>query len=73
MSLGLFDKDFAKAKAGSDAEHEMVAPDLFTAETPLGTYQGMTDQIGFSSLKQGFATVLQPMGASKPEWLPSGR
>lgn len=69
MSLGLFDKDFARATAGRDDEHAMVAPDLFTAETPLGTYQGMTDQIGFSSLKQGFRTVLQPMGASKPEWL----
>lgn len=69
LSLGLFDKDFAKATAGKDAEHEMVAPDLFTADTPLGTYQGMTDQIGFSSLKQGFRTVLQPMGADKPEWL----
>jgi len=73
LSLGLFDKDFARATAGKDAEHAMVAPDLFTAETPLGTYQGMTDQIGFSSLKQGFRTVLQPMGASKPEWLARGR
>lgn len=69
LSLGLFDKGFAKATAGRDTEHEMVPPDLFTAETPLGTYQGMTDQIGFSSLRQGFRTVLQPMGASKPEWL----
>jgi hypothetical protein len=25
-----------------------VAPDLFTAETPLGTYQGMTDQVVMS-------------------------
>jgi hypothetical protein len=43
---------------------------LFTATTPLGTYQGMTDQIEFSSLPQGFTTtVLHPMGADQPEWL----
>ena len=54
-------------------EHTAIPPALFTAETPLGTYQGMTDQIEFSSLPQGFTTtVLQPMGANLPEWLPSG-
>jgi hypothetical protein len=31
----------------------------------------MTDPIEFSSLPQGFTTtVLQPMGADRPEWLP---
>jgi hypothetical protein len=36
----------------------------------VGTYQGMTDQIDFSSLPQGFTTtVLHPMGADQPEWL----
>src|SRR4029079_8003557 len=45
LSLGIFDKAYAKATAGSTEEHTYSAPDLFTAETPLGTYQGMTDQI----------------------------
>ena len=45
LSLGIFDKAYAKATAGSTDEHKYIAPDLFTAETPLGTYQGMTDQI----------------------------
>src|SRR5262245_35007776 len=45
MSLGTFDKGYAKATAGSSDQHAAVAPDLFTAETPLGTYQGMTDQV----------------------------
>jgi hypothetical protein len=44
MALGIFDKSYAKATAGSSDEHANVAPDLFTAETPLGTYQGITDQ-----------------------------
>ncbi|MFF3468724.1 CoA transferase [Streptomyces sp. NPDC002619] len=69
ISLGIFDKEFAKATAGRADEHKIIAPDLFTAETPVGTYQGMTDQIQFSSLRQGFKTVLVPMGANKPEWL----
>ena len=44
LSLGIFDKAYAKATAGSTDEHTYSTPDLFTAETPIGTYQGMTDQ-----------------------------
>jgi hypothetical protein len=39
LSLGIFDKEYAAATAGSSDEHTYVAADLFTAETPLGTYQ----------------------------------
>ena len=70
ISLGVFDKEFAATTAGSVPEHSAIPPKLFTAKTPLGTYQGMTDQIEFSSLPQGFtSTVLQPMGADQAEWL----
>jgi crotonobetainyl-CoA:carnitine CoA-transferase CaiB-like acyl-CoA transferase len=69
LSLGIFDKAYAKATAGSTDEHTYVAPDLFTAETPLGTYQGMTDQIVMSRTSGSFRTVLAPRGSSKPEWL----
>src|SRR5262245_43542964 len=68
MSLGIFDKDYARATAGSSDEHAAVAPDLFTAETPLGTYQGMTDQTVMKT-PGSFRTVLVPRGSSKPEWL----
>jgi CoA-transferase family III len=70
LSLGIFDKAYAKATAGSSDEHTYTAPDLFTAETPLGTYQGMTDQIVMSRTPGAFRTVLAPRGSSKPEWLP---
>jgi crotonobetainyl-CoA:carnitine CoA-transferase CaiB-like acyl-CoA transferase len=71
ISLGIFDKEFAATTAGSTVEHSAIPPELFTAKTPLGTYQGMTDQVELSSLPQGFTgTVLQPMGADQPEWLP---
>ena len=69
LSLGIFDKAYAKATAGSTDEHTYITPDLFTAETPLGTYQGMTDQIVMSRTPGAFRTVLVPRGSSKPEWL----
>ncbi len=55
--------------AGSKDEHSLVPPDLFTAETPLGTYQGMTDQAILSRTPGAYQTVLVPRGSSKPEWL----
>jgi CoA-transferase family III len=68
LSLGIFDKAYARATAGSSDEHADVAPDLFTAETPLGTYQGITERI-LSRTPAAFKTVLIPRGSSKPEWL----
>jgi len=73
LSLGIFDKAYAKATAGSTDEHKYSTPDLFTAETPLGTYQGMTDQIILSRTPGAFRTVLVPRGSSKPEWLQKPR
>jgi crotonobetainyl-CoA:carnitine CoA-transferase CaiB-like acyl-CoA transferase len=69
LSLGIFDKGYARTTAGSSDEHADIAPDLFTAETPLGTYQGMTDQVVMSRTPGSFRTVLVPRGSSKPEWL----
>jgi hypothetical protein len=63
------DKAYARATAGSTDEHKEIPPELFTAETPLGTYQGMTDQVVMSRTPGSFRTVLVPHGSSKPEWL----
>jgi crotonobetainyl-CoA:carnitine CoA-transferase CaiB-like acyl-CoA transferase len=68
LSLGVFDKSYAQATAGSTDEHTIVAPDLFTAETPLGTYQGLDEQVYLSKSPGSFRTVLVPRGSSKPEW-----
>ncbi|MGW2563712.1 CoA transferase [Streptomyces sp. NPDC001514] len=69
ISLGVFDRDYVRTAVGSTPEHTLVDPDLFTARTPLGLYQGMTDQLQFTSLRQGdFTTVLSPMGADEPVW-----
>jgi hypothetical protein len=69
LSLGIFDRAYAQETAGSTEEHRDIAPDLFTAETPLGTYQGMTDQLVMSRTPGSYRTVLVPRGSSKPEWL----
>ena len=61
--------NLASSVAESSDEHAYVAPDLFTAETPLGTYQGITDQVIMSRTPGSFSTVLVPRGSSKPEWL----
>jgi crotonobetainyl-CoA:carnitine CoA-transferase CaiB-like acyl-CoA transferase len=70
LSMGIFDKAYAQENADTAEEHKYIAPDLFTAETPLGTYQGMTDQVILSRTPGRFQTVLVPRGSSKPEWLP---
>ena len=68
LSLGIFEKDYARATAGSSDEHANIAPDLFTAETPLGTYQGIAEML-LSRTPDRFRTVLVPRGSSKPEWV----
>jgi len=69
ISLGIFDKTFTKAMAGSTEEHTYVAPDQFTAETPVGTYTGVTEQVVMSKTPGGYRFVREPMGAAKPTWL----
>ena len=69
LSMGIFDKAYAQETAGSADDYTYVAPDVFTAETPMGTYQGFTDQVVLSRTPGAFQTVLVPRGSSKPEWL----
>ena len=69
LSLGIFDKSYAQATAGSTDEHTNVAPDVFTRETSLGTYQGLDEQVYLPKSPGAFRTVLVPRGSSKPEWL----
>src|SRR3954471_12072474 len=71
LSLGIFDRAYAQATAGTTDEHKYAEPDLFSAETPCGFYQGMTDQVVLSRTPGAFRTVLVPRGSSKPEWLGS--
>jgi crotonobetainyl-CoA:carnitine CoA-transferase CaiB-like acyl-CoA transferase len=69
FSLGIFDKTYARATAGSSDAHTYVAPDLFTADTPLGRYQGVTEQVVMSRTPGSYRNVLVPRGSCMPEWL----
>jgi crotonobetainyl-CoA:carnitine CoA-transferase CaiB-like acyl-CoA transferase len=69
LSMGIYDKAYAHRTAGSLEKHEYIAPNLFTAQTPLGLYQGLTEQIEMSETPGEYKTVLVPRGSSRPEWL----
>jgi len=69
MHMGIFDKSYAQRVAGTRGDHEYHAPELFTAETACGLYQGVTDQVQMSRTPGAYRTPLVPRGASRPEWL----
>ncbi|MEN3270472.1 MAG: hypothetical protein V7646_7366, partial [Pseudonocardia sp.] len=69
LSLGILDRDWAHAMAGSTDQHHYLDPETFTAETPCGDYQGVTDQVIMSRTPGQYRTVLLPRGSSRPEWL----
>jgi len=43
ISLGLFEKSYATAVAGAGGAHAYLDPEVFTADTPMGRYQGVTE------------------------------
>jgi crotonobetainyl-CoA:carnitine CoA-transferase CaiB-like acyl-CoA transferase len=71
QSLGLFDKRYARQTAGSNADHTFLNPELFTADTPLGRYQGVTDPMRMSETPGAYRHILLPRGVCRPEWLPT--
>jgi crotonobetainyl-CoA:carnitine CoA-transferase CaiB-like acyl-CoA transferase len=71
-SLGLFDKAYAHGLVGTQEQHRQQEPELFTADTLAGTYQGVTDQVRMSRTPGAYQTVLMPRGSGKPVWLARG-
>ena len=69
MSMGVFDKAYARATAGSSDEHRYVEPDQFTVETPMGTFTGVTEMVEMSKTPGSYRFPREPRGAAKPEWL----
>lgn len=68
-TLGVFDKSYAHATAGSGGKHAYLDPQVFSADTPMGNYQGVTDQVAMSVTPGHYAQVLVPRGSSRAEWL----
>lgn len=70
LSMGIFDKEYAVRTAGTGDLHAYLDPETFTADTPLGHYQGVTDQVTMSDTPGAYPHILVPRGSSRPEWLP---
>jgi crotonobetainyl-CoA:carnitine CoA-transferase CaiB-like acyl-CoA transferase len=70
LTLGLFDWDYVHQTVGTGGEHELIDPQLFTSLTPLGLYQGVTENITLSRTPHHYLNVLSPRGADQPAWLP---
>jgi crotonobetainyl-CoA:carnitine CoA-transferase CaiB-like acyl-CoA transferase len=69
LGMGVFDRAYSHEVAGRGELHALRDPETFTAETPLGHYQGLTDQVHMSATPGRYRTVLVPRGSCRPEWL----
>ncbi|MEV7597332.1 CoA transferase [Kitasatospora sp. NPDC089797] len=70
LSMGVFDQGYARRTAGTGDLHAYPDPEVFTADTPLGRYQGITDQVRMSDTPGAYRQILVPRGSQRPEWLP---
>jgi hypothetical protein len=70
LGLGVFDRGYAHATAGTGELHAYHDPEVFTADTPLGHYQGVAEQIRMSVTPGRYDPVLVARGSSSAEWLP---
>ena len=66
MSLGAFDKN---APAPTGEQHQILAPDTITAQTPYGELVRLAPPVKFSETKPYWEDpVLVVRGSSKPAW-----
>ncbi|HWC84796.1 MAG TPA: CoA transferase [Pseudonocardiaceae bacterium] len=69
LGMGVFDRDYARETAGSSEQHRYLDPETFTVDTPLGRYQGVTEQVRMSATPGRYRFPLLPRGAAEPVWL----
>lgn len=69
ISLGLFDKDWAHRTAGTSELHNYLDPEIFRADTPMGEYQGVAEQVSMSLTPGRYDPVLVPRGSGRAAWL----
>jgi crotonobetainyl-CoA:carnitine CoA-transferase CaiB-like acyl-CoA transferase len=68
LSLGLFDKEWARCTAGSSEAHLYLDPETFSAATPMGDYLGVTDQVAMTATQGAYDPVLAARGSSRLAW-----
>ncbi|HEV3358403.1 MAG TPA: CoA transferase [Pseudonocardiaceae bacterium] len=69
LSMGVFDRAYAIETAGRGERHAYLDPETFTVDTPLGRYQGVTEQVRMSLTPGRYRFPLLPRGAAQPSWL----
>ncbi|HEX3784313.1 MAG TPA: CoA transferase [Pseudonocardiaceae bacterium] len=69
LSMGVFAKEYAVETAGLGDAHAYLDPETFTVDTPLGRYQGVTEQVRMSGTPGHYRIPLLPRGSSRPVWL----
>lgn len=69
-SLGFFDPEYVTSTVGTGGKHELIDPQLFRSVTPMGIYQGVTEQVVLSKTPTHYTNVLSPRGADQAAWLP---
>jgi len=69
LSLGVIDKAYAIATHGTGYEHAYVDPEHFVADTPLGRYTGIGENVHMSETPGKYPHILIPRGSSRPVWL----
>jgi hypothetical protein len=73
LTLGLFEPGYVASALRSGGEHTLIDPQLFTSLTPLGIYQGVTENVTLSRTPHHYMNVLSPRGADQAVWLPRPR
>lgn len=66
IELGVFDLGYAREIAGTGPDHAYLDPETFTADTPLGHHQGVTDQVRMSATPDHYRHVLLPAARHTP-------
>lgn len=69
-SLGFFDPEYVQRTVGTGGQHELIDPQLFRASTPMGIYQGVTEQVTLTKTPTHYTAVYEPRGSAQPVWLP---
>ncbi|MDR2236853.1 MAG: CoA transferase [Chryseobacterium sp.] len=68
LGMGIFDQKFAYDKANSDDEHSYILPDFIKEQTPMGFYQGVSEQVEMTRTPGKYKHLLDPLKSSQPKW-----
>lgn len=69
MELGIFDRAYAVATAGSAEAHRYLEPEQFSVQTPMGLYVGVKEMVDMSRTPGAYRFPLNPIGSGPLAWL----